>query len=128
MGQSSACSCEGHKDNELSGFTPRPGGAHDMVMAAVPEKSRQKAALPKELERLQGHWRTETDVQMMGEIVNGIVMWDEAFNHPQTPLRVGSNGQIEMELMNTMHQATYHEGPPASLRWSDGEVWIKVNK
>uniref|UniRef100_A0A7S2JFY2 Uncharacterized protein n=1 Tax=Alexandrium andersonii TaxID=327968 RepID=A0A7S2JFY2_9DINO len=128
MGQSSACSCEGHKDNELSGFTPRVGAPHDMVMAAVPAEKSKRKGLAKEIERLKGFWRTETDVQMMGEIVDGVVIWDEAFNHPQSPLRVGPDGKIEMELMSAMHQATYHEGPPAQLRWSDGEVWIKVNK
>mmetsp|Transcript_78753 Transcript_78753/g.209110 ORF Transcript_78753/g.209110 Transcript_78753/m.209110 type:complete len:128 (-) Transcript_78753:59-442(-) len=127
MGQSQACSCEGHKDNELSGFTPRVGVPHDMVMAAAPEKPRQKSK-PRDLACLSGFWRTETDVQMMGEIVDGVVIWDEAFNHPQSQLRIGADGKVEMELMNTMHQATYGEGPPPSLRWSDGEVWVKVNK
>mmetsp|Transcript_50674 Transcript_50674/g.117656 ORF Transcript_50674/g.117656 Transcript_50674/m.117656 type:complete len:125 (+) Transcript_50674:61-435(+) len=121
MGQSSACSCEGHKDQELNGFSPRAGGPNDMVMAAMPDKSGAVS-----LDRLKGFWKTETDMQMMGEIVNGTIQWDEAFNHARTPLRISPNGAIEMELLNNLHQATYSDGPPPCLRWDDGEVWVKV--
>eukprot|EP00420_Gonyaulax_spinifera_P007380 CAMPEP_0197945676 /NCGR_PEP_ID=MMETSP1439-20131203/126029_1 /TAXON_ID=66791 /ORGANISM="Gonyaulax spinifera, Strain CCMP409" /LENGTH=129 /DNA_ID=CAMNT_0043568931 /DNA_START=73 /DNA_END=462 /DNA_ORIENTATION=+ len=128
MGQGPACNCEGHKDNEVTGFSPRAGGANDVVMAAMPQEKAGsgKAALPPQLDRLKGYWRTDGDTQMMGEIVDGVILWDEAFNHPQTPLRISPSGQIEMELMNTMHQASYHDGPPACLRWSDGETWVRV--
>merc|ERR1712070_186088 len=30
-----------------------------------------------------------------------------------------------MELSGTSHQGVFEPGPPARLRWSDGEVWIR---
>mmetsp|Transcript_31085 Transcript_31085/g.95576 ORF Transcript_31085/g.95576 Transcript_31085/m.95576 type:complete len:126 (+) Transcript_31085:125-502(+) len=125
MGQSSVCSCPGQKENEMAGFSPP---ASDVAMPMQEKAQGTRTGIPPQLERLKGVWRTDVDVQMMGEIVDGIIMWDEQFNHPQTPLRIGPSGQIEMDLMSTVHQAVFSEGPPAMLKWSDGETWIRVSK
>lgn len=121
-----ACSCDGNKENEVVGFTPR--AASDAVRPVPQEKvawAGGRAPVPAQLERLRGSWRTEGDGQLMGEIVDGTILWDEAFNHPQTELRLARAGHVEMELMGTTHQAAYHDGPPAILRWSDGETWVR---
>eukprot|EP00930_Biecheleria_cincta_P069973 TRINITY_DN57642_c0_g1_i1.p1 TRINITY_DN57642_c0_g1~~TRINITY_DN57642_c0_g1_i1.p1 ORF type:complete len:135 (+),score=34.95 TRINITY_DN57642_c0_g1_i1:102-506(+) len=133
MGQ--ACQCEGSKPEDAVKFTPRPNAA-DVVSGGVEEKAMQApiavgasmkkdANLPPEIQKLQGEWRTEADKQRMGKIEGNIINWDPIFNHNQSLLRVAASSNIEMELMGTVHRATYEE--PGRLKWSDGECWVRVS-
>ncbi|CAE7645935.1 plekha8 [Symbiodinium pilosum] len=76
------------------------------------------------MQKLQGLWQTQHDRQLMGEIIGSTMIWDQEFNHEKSSLKVLANGTYQMELMGSLHKATFEE--PGSLKWSDGEVWVKV--
>ncbi|CAE8615826.1 unnamed protein product [Polarella glacialis] len=125
------CQCEGTKQDEVLSFTPRPGPGADAVYEEkapmqVPRVVAKDARIPPELMKLQGFWQTETDRQIMGEVKGINIIWDQIFNHHQSPLRLVGNGGLEMELMGATHKAVYDEAGSGRLRWSDGECWIRA--
>lgn len=129
MGQG-ACQCDTKKDqestiNEPPRFDPEvvqlPSGG-SAVARSVPITPKAGEGIGK----LQGSWRRQADDEPMGEICSGAVMWHESYAHPPSGLRIVNSGDVEMELIGQFHIAVYEEGPPARLRWSDGEVWIRV--
>ena len=85
-----------------------------------------------DLARLRGAWRVETGARAqvaVGVIADGFIRWDDKFFAPTaTQLhRAGVEGfDVEMGLLGGMHHASYQEGPPARLHWSDGETWVRA--
>mmetsp|Transcript_5583 Transcript_5583/g.9967 ORF Transcript_5583/g.9967 Transcript_5583/m.9967 type:complete len:123 (+) Transcript_5583:63-431(+) len=117
-----ACQCEAVKPDEAVKFTPRVQDAVREEKAPMGAPNALLSALPPQLQKLQGFWQTESDKQIMGEIVGANLIWDQQFNYNQSPLRVVGNS-IEMELMGDIHKATYEEN---RLRWSDGDLWVRA--
>lgn len=74
------------------------------------------------VEALAGDWFNRNDGSAVGTIRGCVVDWDPSFHFPPTSVRFGSAG-VEMELLGYHHTADFTLGPPALLRWSDGEVW-----
>mmetsp|Transcript_29942 Transcript_29942/g.75439 ORF Transcript_29942/g.75439 Transcript_29942/m.75439 type:complete len:132 (-) Transcript_29942:343-738(-) len=127
-----ACECEGNKENEVAGVRPPP---EDMVQAegaaaVLEEKASDQLSggLANELQRLRGMWKTEMDGQTMGLIEGSEVVWDSLFNHQRSPLKVVAGRRIEMELMGQVHQAEIIDGEPLKLKWSDGEIWVRISR
>ncbi|CAK9068531.1 unnamed protein product [Durusdinium trenchii] len=78
---------------------------------------------PKRLFDLQGSWvDKETPV---GQIQGGCVVWHPSYNSRPTRLVETDEGGVEMEMEQKIYTATIDWGPPAQLRWSDGEVWSR---
>mmetsp|Transcript_64504 Transcript_64504/g.154042 ORF Transcript_64504/g.154042 Transcript_64504/m.154042 type:complete len:136 (+) Transcript_64504:77-484(+) len=77
---------------------------------------------------VNGYWRTvaaEKEGQLVGLIDQGCVWWHPDHQHPPTRLHFTATGQFQMELNNELWVAVYNDGPPPSLSWNDGEVWIR---
>jgi len=53
------------------------------------------------------------------------VFWDKCYNYSPSDINDLTNDSIEMVLAGAKHEALLEQGPPAELRWSDGEVWTK---
>mmetsp|Transcript_71756 Transcript_71756/g.207810 ORF Transcript_71756/g.207810 Transcript_71756/m.207810 type:complete len:129 (-) Transcript_71756:93-479(-) len=126
MGQ--VCECEGNKDIEVSAARPPPD---DVVQApgavvALDRKASPPGSVPQEIRRLWGVWKTEGDQQTMGRIEGQEIVWDNAFNYSRSPLKINPRGRIEMELSNKVYSGTVIDGEPLRLKWSDGEVWIRI--
>lgn len=121
-----ACECEANKDNEVVAYSTVMEDSVPLAIVEAKAAQSTMATVPVgSLDRLQGRWFTEGDEQVMGEIDSGVIQWDSVFNHSQTQLRLLPGGAVEMELLGTVHRATYEEGAVAKLRWSDGEVWVR---
>eukprot|EP00747_Dinoflagellata_sp_TGD_P169554 gnl/TRDRNA2_/TRDRNA2_198819_c0_seq1.p2 gnl/TRDRNA2_/TRDRNA2_198819_c0~~gnl/TRDRNA2_/TRDRNA2_198819_c0_seq1.p2 ORF type:complete len:150 (-),score=23.32 gnl/TRDRNA2_/TRDRNA2_198819_c0_seq1:109-492(-) len=118
------CADESSKDKDVN-LPPRLdlGVLNDPVaMPTLPEKD-----LPKEIVRIQGEWCREFDGRPMGNIRGLRILWEEGYQHDPSPLSVNSAGEVEMILSDIAHTSIYTAGPPPRLKWSDGEVWVRVN-
>lgn len=82
-----------------------------------------KASSP--LHVLQGHWARQGDGLKMGEIIGGKIMWDSLYQHEPTSIRVIDSTTFGMELGGLSHTGHFVSSPEPSIRWSDGEVWIR---
>eukprot|EP00747_Dinoflagellata_sp_TGD_P167666 gnl/TRDRNA2_/TRDRNA2_192451_c0_seq1.p1 gnl/TRDRNA2_/TRDRNA2_192451_c0~~gnl/TRDRNA2_/TRDRNA2_192451_c0_seq1.p1 ORF type:complete len:150 (-),score=22.33 gnl/TRDRNA2_/TRDRNA2_192451_c0_seq1:237-638(-) len=91
-------------------------------------KSSANSGLPPEIVKIQGYWCRDTDGRPMGEIKQSNVEWEEGYQHDPSPLRVAAGGGVEMQLLGTYHRCILEEGPPARLKWSDGEVWVRIRE
>eukprot|EP00747_Dinoflagellata_sp_TGD_P164678 gnl/TRDRNA2_/TRDRNA2_184949_c0_seq1.p1 gnl/TRDRNA2_/TRDRNA2_184949_c0~~gnl/TRDRNA2_/TRDRNA2_184949_c0_seq1.p1 ORF type:complete len:169 (-),score=23.30 gnl/TRDRNA2_/TRDRNA2_184949_c0_seq1:93-533(-) len=78
------------------------------------------------VDMLAGQWCLEVDGRPMGEIRSGSMVWEGIYQHQPSPIRRLPDGSFEMELSGEVHRALHDEGPPQSLKWSDGEVWLKT--
>mmetsp|Transcript_30637 Transcript_30637/g.55975 ORF Transcript_30637/g.55975 Transcript_30637/m.55975 type:complete len:135 (-) Transcript_30637:55-459(-) len=77
---------------------------------------------------VDGYWRTVTidrEPKLVGLIDQGCVWWHPHHEHEPTRLRCTAEGHFQMELNNSWWTAVYSEGPPSSLSWNDGEVWVR---
>eukprot|EP00434_Breviolum_minutum_P012742 symbB.v1.2.011231.t1/scaffold751.1/size165343/2 len=114
------CQCgNGSKAEEVFKATPR----HDDFV----DPDASKVPVPPEFHKIQGMWKTEHDVQLMGEIRGSTVIWDKVFNLSQSKLRLASDGGFEMTLSGAIHKAK-HDVHLDRLIWSDGEVWVRARK
>ena len=52
--------------------------------------------------------------------------WPQGSAAPASGLQIDGSGFIAMALGTTTHRATYVEGPPAMLHWSDGDSWRRI--
>jgi hypothetical protein len=79
-----------------------------------------------ERDELQGHW-CSLDGTLIGEVQRGEVIWDPRFLSPPsniTPkMPLLHDGAVVLHLDGQQSVGTYQPGPPARLRWDDGEVW-----
>lgn len=80
-------------------------------------------------EELQGSWVGDEDDLPLGTVVKGEVHWEPDYNHPPSPLtpippEVGST--IRVTLAGVEYSGTFAQGPPATLHWSDGQVWRRT--
>jgi len=80
------------------------------------------------LDQLEGKWSRQVDGMPMGEIAAGKVLWHTSYQHPPSALTWLTSGDVEMDLAGVAHWGRYEGGPPPSLRWSDGEVWVLTGK
>lgn len=88
----------------------------------------EEGPMLKQLHQLQGLWQSELDNRFMGEIKGHAILWDPGlFNEAETELFSTKLGSIEMRLMGSLYQATLENGLQPRLRWSDGEVWVRVD-
>lgn len=76
-----------------------------------------------------GTW-IRTDNKPMAKIKDRQMAWDDSFmalgwDGASVKVFVTPTGAIKMELFGEAHGALFDEGPPAQLRWDDGEVWVK---
>merc|ERR1712137_768035 len=83
--------------------TASPGG-----VLAEKEGSPEDYQQPSPLHWLDGVWYND-EGQLMGSIVNGVIQWDAQFNHPETPVRVVSDGGIAMDLVDATHFAEFSQ-------------------
>ncbi|CAJ1459251.1 unnamed protein product [Effrenium voratum] len=122
------CHCEtcDKQEEGLKFYSAADDEVADRAAMQAPQVLSAKArpSVPPELQKLQGRWQTQFERQAMGEIIGASIIWDQEFNHEKSPIKVLSNGAVEMELMGVLHRATFEE--PGCLKWSDGEVWVRV--
>lgn len=115
------CQCPGDKGEEVfKAFSPR----HNDIVDA---EQLSKVLVPPEFHKIQGMWRTEEDMQLMGEIRGSTVVWDKVFNLSQSKLRPAPDGGFEMILSGAKHKAK-HDTSADRLIWSDGEVWVRARR
>mmetsp|Transcript_92929 Transcript_92929/g.266368 ORF Transcript_92929/g.266368 Transcript_92929/m.266368 type:complete len:184 (+) Transcript_92929:124-675(+) len=87
------------------------------------EAAHQADANP--LQMLDGVW-FNSERQMMGAILDGVISWDVQFNHPETPLHLLQGGGISMDLAGATHYGELLETTwPVRLHWSDGDIWTR---
>mmetsp|Transcript_90735 Transcript_90735/g.270825 ORF Transcript_90735/g.270825 Transcript_90735/m.270825 type:complete len:154 (-) Transcript_90735:280-741(-) len=86
-----------------------------------------------DVSQLAGKWCRQVDGLMMGDIVDGEVLWNPEYQHSPSKLSIvtGKAGamkaaDVEMELGSEKHWARYDAGPPQQLIWNDGEVWVPM--
>mmetsp|Transcript_54584 Transcript_54584/g.99735 ORF Transcript_54584/g.99735 Transcript_54584/m.99735 type:complete len:146 (-) Transcript_54584:30-467(-) len=136
------CQCE-KRDEEAATINENPGPGAELVQLPVvvqgtvvdrsldsaKDSSDQKEELTG-LAALQGVWCRDIDQQPMGMIKGEQMIWDDGYQHPPSPMKCGPNGEIQMELFGTTHRARLTDNEDGSgrakLRWSDGEVWIRI--
>ncbi|OLP90865.1 Pleckstrin-likey domain-containing family A member 8 [Symbiodinium microadriaticum] len=87
----------------------------------------KNGSIPVEMQKLQGLWQTQHDRQLMGEIIGASMIWDQEFNHDKSVFKVVSKGTYQMELMGSLHKATYEAGGAWLLemeRWRGARVCL----
>jgi len=78
-------------------------------------------------DELQGDWVNEATKESMGRIEGILFVWHPSYEAPPTELRAADGGTIDMELSGKKYRAVVdNSGPRSRLRWSDGELWIRV--
>ncbi|CAE7695658.1 unnamed protein product [Symbiodinium sp. CCMP2456] len=79
---------------------------------------------PENLRRLQGEWHS-AEGSCVGQIQGGCLVWHRSLGaHPTNLFMEG--GRVLMEEESTTHSAVIDWGPPARMKWDDGEEWIRV--
>lgn len=107
---------------------PPAGGAAPLTPPFVHQAPRQAdAAPPQPLRFLRGTWIDEANDTPVGKIEGAVVVWHRSFHCRPTKLQPAEDGSILMELEQVKHRATVEHGPRTRLRWSDGDVWIRVS-
>jgi len=79
---------------------------------------------PENLKRLQGEWHS-AEGSCVGQIQGGCLVWHRSFGAHPTNLFM-EDGRVLMEEESTTHSAIIDWGPPARMKWEDGEEWIRV--
>lgn len=81
-------------------------------------------------EELQGTWKNFDEDRIIGQIMDGRIIWDPVFATPTptalSPVPPLPQATIQMELCGEMCSGVFHAGLPAILKWSDGETWTRV--
>mmetsp|Transcript_18014 Transcript_18014/g.38447 ORF Transcript_18014/g.38447 Transcript_18014/m.38447 type:complete len:230 (+) Transcript_18014:91-780(+) len=84
-------------------------------------------------DELHGYWVNDSDGTPFCHIQNGQITWDRSFNHPPSSLHpyiVLPFGQVVMKMDSASEEnvGNFDPGPPALLKWNDGEVWRRSGK
>eukprot|EP00439_Symbiodinium_sp_Y106_P074025 s986_g14.t1 len=111
---------------------PRPLMALAQMISRLAKQSgvafffdRQEAERwPENLKRLQGEWHS-AEGSCVGQIQGGCLVWHRSFGAHPTNLFM-EDGRVLMEEESTTHSAIIDWGPPARMKWEDGEEWIRV--
>merc|ERR1712176_1312332 len=83
------------------------------------------------LVQIEGRWMQESDQSFMGEIRNGVMLWDAVFQHAPSKLLLAKGiegpcqaADIELELSDERHWGRFENKDEPKILWSDGEVWV----
>mmetsp|Transcript_43166 Transcript_43166/g.135666 ORF Transcript_43166/g.135666 Transcript_43166/m.135666 type:complete len:253 (-) Transcript_43166:30-788(-) len=114
----------------VPGATPADGAAEPRA-SPVPAPAQTSAfrpdeKAPVELLALQGVWVDEATDGPVGRVEGAMVVWHRSFRTRPTKLRPAEGGGVRMELEGSSYHATVERGLRTRLRWSDGDVWIRV--
>merc|ERR1712054_32166 len=83
---------------------------------------------------VDGSWIREHGRQPIGSISDGVLRWNKGYSLETTDLKMTGDGNLEMDLSDAPVDSTARgvytgvfkpEASPASITWSDGEVWVK---
>merc|ERR1740117_367304 len=69
------------------------------------------------IDRCQGTWYREDDLQRIGTVDGDHITWEETFEHPPSQLTPTSFVTLTMKLVGDTHSSKYEEGPPERLVW-----------
>merc|ERR1719491_679745 len=75
------------------------------------------------IDRIQGRWYRSHDSQAMGQMIGSQVFWDPSFRHMPSKLKLQPTGELDLELGGQNYKGNYE---PPNIRWSDGEVWVRM--
>merc|ERR1711920_117314 len=79
--------------------------------------------------QLQGQWQKGQDSKRIGEIRGGTVFWDTSFKTDANALLSQSpSGALQLEVDYKQLTGTFLPGPPVSIRWDDGDVWVRTSQ
>jgi len=120
--------CETEDEEDMVFGEPRydPDATVQVVNALAKKPDDDLAAVPEGLlGQCQGLWYHE-DGQKLGNVKGDQIAWCEhTFDGEPSKLTAASDVDLTMELDGESHSATFQEGPPQKLVWSDGEVWVR---
>lgn len=94
---------------------------------AIIEPTPASVAEVPEIELLDGLWNRD-DGKHVGCIIDGTLAWQEGYTgeHSTSSLVMTGPGTITMQFNGTVHTGIFQAGPAASIKWSDGELWLRT--
>mmetsp|Transcript_14337 Transcript_14337/g.25753 ORF Transcript_14337/g.25753 Transcript_14337/m.25753 type:complete len:154 (-) Transcript_14337:12-473(-) len=135
----SACGKEDHiKDEALTGMR-RCTEQEEEIIGSMPalhhikEPGEKEADAPESwpadvpgsiMDQMQGTWTRLTDGHEMGVISGSVFFWAFTFEHGPCPLEIEGSDRLSFLLSSERYEGQVLVGPPATIHWSDGEVWI----
>eukprot|EP00929_Paragymnodinium_shiwhaense_P025308 TRINITY_DN15344_c0_g1_i1.p1 TRINITY_DN15344_c0_g1~~TRINITY_DN15344_c0_g1_i1.p1 ORF type:complete len:363 (-),score=73.57 TRINITY_DN15344_c0_g1_i1:130-1218(-) len=79
---------------------------------------------------LTGQWIQQAEGKPIAKIEKGSVEWDDRFSGQPVDLKpcpVCPGGQVAGYFEDKEICATFAAGPPATLSWEDGDVWVRTD-
>eukprot|EP00747_Dinoflagellata_sp_TGD_P196652 gnl/TRDRNA2_/TRDRNA2_67031_c0_seq1.p1 gnl/TRDRNA2_/TRDRNA2_67031_c0~~gnl/TRDRNA2_/TRDRNA2_67031_c0_seq1.p1 ORF type:complete len:134 (+),score=29.28 gnl/TRDRNA2_/TRDRNA2_67031_c0_seq1:201-602(+) len=124
------CVCANGDDTKNKDLVEPPRADKEVAVFSATDEQQPSLKIGGEasslLEKIQGNWIRQIDGRAMGEIKNSAVVWEDSYQHESSPLRLGANGELEMQLAGSVYRANYQAGNEETLTWDDGEVWVRV--